>query len=76
LLAAQTQEFDETTADNVEEGKQSIALVFNDQPKDMRPLRSRAVRSFCQSVMIAPGPQEPWHITTLYREGSESEQHI
>jgi len=36
LLAALTQEFDETTADNVEEGKRSIALVFNDQNKDIR----------------------------------------
>ncbi len=36
LFAALTQEFDETTADNVEEGKQSISLVFNDSNKDMR----------------------------------------
>jgi hypothetical protein len=36
LLAALQQEFDETTVDNVEEGKQSISLVFNDQNKDMR----------------------------------------
>jgi hypothetical protein len=35
LLAALTQEFDETTVDNVEEGKQSIALVFDDQHKPM-----------------------------------------
>jgi hypothetical protein len=36
LLAALTQEFNETTVKNVEEGKRSISLVFNDQNKDMR----------------------------------------
>jgi hypothetical protein len=36
LFAALTQEFDETTVDNVEEGKQSISLVFNNRNKDMR----------------------------------------
>jgi hypothetical protein len=36
LFAALTQEFNETTADNVEQGKQSISLIFNDQNKDMR----------------------------------------
>ncbi|NEU74867.1 hypothetical protein PI95_020485 [Hassallia byssoidea VB512170] len=36
LLAALTQEFDETTVDNVEQGKQSISLIFNDRNKDMR----------------------------------------
>jgi hypothetical protein len=36
LFAALTQEFDETTPANVEEGKQSISLVFNDKNKDMR----------------------------------------
>lgn len=36
LFAALTQEFDETTLDNVEEGKQSISLVFNDHNEDMR----------------------------------------
>jgi hypothetical protein len=36
LFAALTQEFDETTAQNVEQGKQSISLIFNDQNKDMR----------------------------------------
>ncbi len=36
LFAALTQEFDETTAENVEQGKQSISLIFNDQNKDMR----------------------------------------
>ena len=36
LFAALTQEFDETEVDNVEEGKQSVSLVFNDQNKDMR----------------------------------------
>jgi hypothetical protein len=36
LFAALTQEFDETTVNNVEEGKRSISLVFNDRNKDMR----------------------------------------
>jgi hypothetical protein len=36
LFAALTQEFDETTAQNAEEGKRSIALVFNDRNDDMR----------------------------------------
>src|SRR4051812_20618284 len=36
LFAALTQEFDETTPNNVEEGKRSISLVFNDRNKDMR----------------------------------------
>jgi hypothetical protein len=36
LFAALKQEFDETTLDNVEEGKRSISLVFNDRNEDMR----------------------------------------
>jgi len=36
ILAALGQEFKETTADNVELGKQSISLIFNDKNKDMR----------------------------------------
>ena len=36
LFAALTQEFNETTPDNGEEGKRSISLVFNDRNKDMR----------------------------------------
>ncbi|MFL6200817.1 MAG: hypothetical protein ACJ76J_16715 [Thermoanaerobaculia bacterium] len=36
LFAALTQEFDETTTANVEEGKRSISLVFNDHNEDMR----------------------------------------
>src|SRR3954452_1088233 len=36
LFAALTQEFDETTPNNVEEGKRSISLVFNDRNEDMR----------------------------------------
>jgi hypothetical protein len=36
LFAALTQEFDETTPDNVEEGKLSISLIFNDANRDMR----------------------------------------
>jgi hypothetical protein len=36
LLAALFKEFDETTPDNVEEGKQAISLIFNDSNRDMR----------------------------------------
>jgi hypothetical protein len=36
LFAALTQEFDETTPANVEEGKHSISLVFNDRNRDIR----------------------------------------
>ena len=36
MFAALTQEFDETTVHNVEEGKRSISLVFNNRNKDMR----------------------------------------
>ena len=36
LVAALLQEFAETTPANVEEGKQSISLIFNDQNDDMR----------------------------------------
>ncbi|YAF95391.1 MAG: hypothetical protein AB3A66_22985 [Nodularia sp. CChRGM 3473] len=36
LFAALTQEFDETTVENVEQGKQSISLIFNDLNRDMR----------------------------------------
>jgi hypothetical protein len=36
MFAALTQEFDETTPQNVEEGKKSISLIFNDQNRDMR----------------------------------------
>jgi hypothetical protein len=36
LFAALGQEFAETTPDNVEQGKKSISLIFNDKNKDMR----------------------------------------
>lgn len=36
LLAALFQEFNETTPDNVEEGKQAISLIFNDSNRDIR----------------------------------------
>jgi hypothetical protein len=36
LFAALTQEFNETTPDNVEQGKHSISLIFNDRNRDMR----------------------------------------
>jgi hypothetical protein len=49
IVAALLQEFAETTPDNVEEGKQSISLIFHDRNEDMRlvgelqPLRSNDV---------------------------------
>jgi hypothetical protein len=36
LFAALTQEFNETKPENVEQGKHSISLIFNDKNKDMR----------------------------------------
>src|SRR5687767_4264712 len=36
ILAALFKEFDETTPENVEEGKQAISLIFNDSNRDMR----------------------------------------
>ena len=36
LVAALFQEFNETTADNVEEGKQAISLIFNNSNRDIR----------------------------------------
>jgi len=36
LVAALFQEFDETTPDNVAEGKQAISLIFNDGNRNMR----------------------------------------
>ena len=36
ILAALGQEFAETNAENVEQGKQSISLIFNDKNQDMR----------------------------------------
>src|SRR5215475_4744048 len=49
LFAALLQEFSETTPANVEEGKRSISLIFNDRNDDMRlvgllqPLRANDV---------------------------------
>ena len=36
LVAALFKEFDETTPDNVEHGKQAISLIFNDLNRDIR----------------------------------------
>jgi hypothetical protein len=36
LLSALFTEFNETTTENVEEGKQAISLIFNDSNRDMR----------------------------------------
>ena len=49
LFAGLSQEFVETTVDNVEQGKKSISLIFNDSNDDMRlvgtfqPIRSNDV---------------------------------
>jgi hypothetical protein len=59
IFAALLQEFAETTPANVEEGKNSISLIFNDRNQDMRlvgllqPLRSNDV------------PQDTFEITAL-----------
>ena len=61
LFAALLQEFAETTPANVEEGKQSISLIFNDRNEDMRlvgelqPLRDNDV------------PQDSFEVTALER---------
>src|SRR5262245_10239779 len=61
LFAALLQEFAETTLANVEEGKKSISLIFNDRNEDMRlvgvlqPLRPNDV------------PQDPFESTALAR---------
>ena len=68
LFAALLQEFDETTPANVEEGKSSISLVFNDRNDDMRlvgvlqPLRANDV------------PQDSFETTALARamQGQDS----
>ena len=62
LLAALFQEFNETTPDNVEHGKQAISLIFNDKNKDMRlvgvlnPLKSNDVPqdSFESTALTSP----------------------
>ena len=61
LFAALLQEFAETTPANVEEGKKSISLIFNDANEDMRlvgvlqPLRAKDV------------PQDSFETTALTR---------
>ena len=61
LFGALLQEFAETTPANVEEGKKSISLVFNDRNEDMRlvgvlqPLRANDV------------PQDSFETTALAR---------
>src|SRR5262245_65901327 len=56
LLAALFQEFNETTTNNVEEGKQAISLIFNDSNKDIRligvfPLLQRGINDL-PSVLL------------------------
>jgi hypothetical protein len=56
LFAALTQEFAETTPANVEQGKQSISLIFNDKNKDMRLV----------------GVLNPLHATDIPQDGFEA----
>jgi hypothetical protein len=42
LVAALFQEFNETTPDNVEQGKQAISLIFNDLNRNMRLIGTAA----------------------------------
>ena len=60
LFAALSQEFAETTPQNVEHGKKSISLIFNDRNKDMRlvgvlrPLRANDVpQDFFEAAALA-----------------------
>jgi hypothetical protein len=69
LFAALLQEFAETTLENVEEGRQSISLIFNDRNDDMRlvgvlqPLRSNDV------------PQDSFETTALNR-AMQGQNHV
>jgi hypothetical protein len=71
LFAALTQEFNETTPSNVEQGNHSISLIFNDQNKDMRlvgtvgPLREsdRPSDSFERQANLLAMTGEPYTST-------------
>jgi len=54
-----TQEFAETTSANVDEGKKSISLIFNDKNKDMRLV------GVLSPLKANDFPQDPFEATAL-----------
>ena len=61
LFAALLQEFAETTPANVEEGKKSISLIFNDRNEDMRLV------GVLQPFRANDVPQDAFETTALAR---------
>jgi hypothetical protein len=61
LFAALSQEFAETRPDNVEEGKKSISLIFNDHNQDMRLVGTQ------QPLRPNDVPQDPFEMLALQR---------
>jgi len=61
LIAALLQEFAETTPANVEEGKHSISLIFNDRNEDMRLV------GMLQPLRENDLPQDPFETNALER---------
>ncbi len=61
LFAALSQEFAETTPANVEQGKKSISLIFNDRNDDMRLV------GMLQPLKISDLPQDSFEATALAR---------
>ena len=61
LFAALLQEFAETTPANVEEGKKSISLIFNDANEDMRLV------GVLQPLRANDAPQDSFETTALTR---------
>jgi hypothetical protein len=61
LFGALLQEFAETTPANVEEGKRSISLIFNDRNEDMRLVGVN------QPLRANDAPQDSFEATALAR---------
>ena len=61
LFAALLQEFAETTAANLEEGKHSISLIFDDRNESMRLVGE------LQPISDNDVPQDPFEVTALER---------
>jgi hypothetical protein len=61
LFAALGQEFAETTPDNVEHGKKSISLIFNDSNRDMRLVGT------LNPLRVNDVPQDSFETTALAR---------
>jgi len=57
LVAALFQEFNETTAANVEHGKQAISLIFNNANRDMRLIMRKFGTSKGADALIAGAEQ-------------------